>query len=145
MRRPGRTDLPLFDGAALGRLRGRRGEDLAVEWMTRCGYQVLERNLRRRQEGEVDLLAQRGNTLHIVEVKCGRTGPDLLLERVDERKLRLLLRTALVAGYPREDRGQQHCQVDVLLVSLGSAGPRFHLVEDLLPPEMAWMGGPDVR
>ncbi len=145
MRGQRRPDLPLFDGAALGRLRGRRGEDLAVEWLASCGYQVLERNLRRRQEGEVDLLAQRGNTLHIVEVKCGRSSLDLLLERVDERKLRLLLRTALVAGYPREDRGQQRCQVDALLVSLGPTGPRYRLVEDLLPPEMAWAGGPDVR
>jgi Holliday junction resolvase-like predicted endonuclease len=137
-------ELPIGNGSTLGRLRGQRGEDLAVDWMKRCGYQVLERNLRRRQEGEVDLLVQRGDTLHIVEVKCGRSGPDLLLQRVDERKLQLLLRTALVAGYPREDQGQQRCQVDALLVSLGPAGPRFQLVEDLLPPEMQWAGGPDV-
>jgi len=137
-------ELPLGDAAARGRARGQRGEELAVEWLKRCGYRVVERNVRRRQVGEVDLLAQRGETLHIVEVKCGRGGPEWLIQRVDERKLRLLLRTAITAGYPREEDGQRRCQVDLLLVSLSPRGPRYHLVEDVCPPELQWAGGPDV-
>lgn len=138
------VELPLMDRAAVGRARGRRGEELAVQWLERCGYQILERNLRKRQVGEVDVLAQRGQVLHIVEVKCGRGGPEQLMERVDERKLRLLLRTAACAGYPREAAGQLRCQLDVLLVSLTAHGPRYQLVEDLCPPELQWPGQPDV-
>lgn len=47
---------------------GRWGEDLAAEFLTDCGYQVLERNVR-TPYGEIDLIVQRGDELVFVEVK----------------------------------------------------------------------------
>lgn len=47
---------------------GRYGEDRACEYLERIGYQLLERNYRCR-EGELDIIAQEGNTLVFVEVK----------------------------------------------------------------------------
>jgi putative endonuclease len=129
----------------LTRRRGRRGEELAAAWLLEHGFQILERNLRRRQLGEVDLLARRDDVLHVVEVKCGRGPLELLLERVDERKLRLLLKTLARSGWldggPCKPR---HCRVDVLLVQLSPQGPRYQFLEDLCPPELRWEGGPDV-
>jgi len=136
----GRLDL----GEA-GRRRGRRGEDLAAAWLEERGYRIVERNLRRRQAGEVDLLALRQDTLHVVEVKAGKGPWELLLQRVDERKLRLLLSTLARAGWLEggPDRPRR-VQVDALLVVLGDEGPGLRLVEDILPPELGWSGGPDV-
>ena len=47
---------------------GRMGEQLAVEFLIRAGYTVLERNWRCRQ-GEIDIVAREGGTTVFVEVK----------------------------------------------------------------------------
>ncbi len=135
----------MLDGMECCRRRGHRGEELAAEWLEARGFRILKRNLRRRQMGEVDLLAELGGVLHVVEVKCGRGPLDLLLERVDERKLRLLLKTLARSGWLEGGPGRPaHCRVDVLLVQLGSEGPHIRFLEDLCPPELRWEGGADV-
>lgn len=47
---------------------GARGEALAAVYYERGGYHVLERNFRTRQ-GEIDVIAQKENTLVFAEVK----------------------------------------------------------------------------
>ena len=47
---------------------GSEGEALAAQWYEAEGYEVLERNWRRR-EGEVDLIVRRGRTVVFCEVK----------------------------------------------------------------------------
>ena len=49
--------------------RGLRSEDLAAWWLRLKGYRILERDLR-CPVGEIDLIARRGATLAIVEVKA---------------------------------------------------------------------------
>ncbi|SED84573.1 putative endonuclease [Ruania alba] len=51
---------------------GRVGEDVAADWLTRSGMEVLDRNWRCR-EGEIDLVARDGDDLVVVEVKTRRT------------------------------------------------------------------------
>ena len=47
---------------------GKRGEDMAVEFLLEEGYEILERNWRFRHI-ELDIIAQKKNELVIVEVK----------------------------------------------------------------------------
>ena len=49
-------------------IRGRKGEDLAVECYHKQGFTILKRNYRFGR-AEVDIIAQNGDTLAIVEVK----------------------------------------------------------------------------
>ncbi len=51
---------------------GAEGEDLAARWYEDHGYEVLERNWRRR-EGEVDLIVRQGKTVVFCEVKTRTT------------------------------------------------------------------------
>jgi putative endonuclease len=51
---------------------GRNGELLASRWYESRGYQVLERNWRRK-EGEVDLIVRKGRTVAFSEVKVRST------------------------------------------------------------------------
>ena len=53
---------------AAARLSGRRAEVLAALWLMIKGYRILGFRLRTPQ-GEIDLLAQRGAVLAVVEVK----------------------------------------------------------------------------
>jgi len=48
---------------------GKIGEDIAVKFLTRKGYQILERNWRIRS-GEIDIVADDNGTMVFVEVKA---------------------------------------------------------------------------
>jgi putative endonuclease len=53
------------------RARGSRGEDLALEYLTNLGYELVARNWRSRA-GELDLIMRDGDCLVVVEVKARR-------------------------------------------------------------------------
>jgi len=51
---------------------GKKGEEMAVNYLQKNGYTILERNYR-FQKAEVDIIAQLKETLAIVEVKTRST------------------------------------------------------------------------
>ena len=48
--------------------RGEKGEQIAVNFLRRLGYQIAQQNYRCRQ-GEIDIIAKDGATLVFIEVK----------------------------------------------------------------------------
>jgi putative endonuclease len=65
---------------------GAWGEDLALRYLLRRGYRLVERNYRKRR-GEIDLIVRDGDVLVFVEVKLRRsTGFGDPLEAVTARK-----------------------------------------------------------
>jgi putative endonuclease len=89
---------------APGRLRawrrGRRSEALAV-WLLRLkGYRILGRDLR-LPGGEIDIVAVRGRTLAVVEVK-NRPDKDTAAEALQPRQQARIARAArgFIAGRP---------------------------------------------
>lgn len=53
---------------------GKKGEQLAVDFLQKKGYEILERNYR-YQKAEIDIIARLNDTLCAVEVKT-RSTPD---------------------------------------------------------------------
>ena len=51
---------------------GKRGEDLATEYLMKKGYKILERNFR-AGKCEIDIVAKDGQKLVFVEVKTRKT------------------------------------------------------------------------
>lgn len=51
---------------------GKKGEQLAIDYLLQHGYEIVERNYR-FQKAEVDIIAKKENTLAIVEVKTRST------------------------------------------------------------------------
>ena len=88
-------------------------EEKAADWLVAQGYRILERNFRCGQ-GEIDLIAARGNELVFVEVKF-RTdhGYGFSQEAVDVRKQRRIRRVAeyYVMLHPQAER--MDCRYDV--------------------------------
>ena len=87
------------DSARSGRV-GRRGEQVAADYLRQRGYRLLERNWRspdREVPGELDLVLRHRGTLVICEVKA-RTGPCLAhpAEAVTAAKAARLRRLAAV-------------------------------------------------
>lgn len=54
------------------RVLGKRGEDIAADFFTERGFQILARNWRCRY-GEIDLVIQKGDEIRIVEVKARKS------------------------------------------------------------------------
>ncbi len=52
---------------------GRYGEELAVAWLKKKGYTIIDRNYR-KPFGEVDIIARDCDCLVFIEVKTRRTG-----------------------------------------------------------------------
>jgi len=52
---------------------GQNGEDYAVDFLTKKGFAIIERNYRYRNSGEIDIIARKDNLLIFVEVKKRRT------------------------------------------------------------------------
>lgn len=73
---------------------GKKGEDLATDYLVANGYKILDRNWR-FGKGEVDIVCIYGNYAVFVEVKTRSTGffgqPE---EAVDKKKRRYLIRAA---------------------------------------------------
>ncbi len=73
---------------------GRRGEDIAAEYLINSGYEIIERNFKNKL-GEVDIIAKDKNTLCFIEVKTRRTANfGSPFESVTPRKQHKLLRLA---------------------------------------------------
>ena len=92
---------------------GRGGEEIACQFLVRKGYKVIGRNYRRKW-GEIDIIAEKGNTVRFVEVKAvSRESPDYRPEELVHRtKLRKVARTA--ALYMEEHRDEREFQIDVV-------------------------------
>ena len=71
---------------------GKLGEELAVEFLEKAGYAILETNWV-FQKAEIDIIAQKGDTLAIVEVKTRSSlefgSPE---EFVKPKKIQLLVK-----------------------------------------------------
>jgi putative endonuclease len=75
------------------RVLGQRGEALVADWYEQAGYEILDRNWRRR-EGELDLIVGRGRWVVFCEVKTrssNRFGaPVEAITRVKQQRIRAL-------------------------------------------------------
>lgn len=71
---------------------GKKGEQLAIEFLQKNSYAILETNWT-FQKAEIDIIAQKGNTLAIVEVKT-RSSIDFGLPQdfVKSKKIQLLVK-----------------------------------------------------
>jgi putative endonuclease len=108
---------------------GAGGEDLAARWYEDQGYEVLERNWRRR-EGEVDLIVRRGATVVFSEVKTRSsdrfgTGAESALP-AKQRRIRRLASRWLSEITPAVGRARVEVRFDVVSITAGE----IEVIED---------------
>jgi len=102
---------------------GNLGEKVAAEYLTRHGFRIRDRNVARKT-GELDIIAEREDTLHFVEVKTILTDrfpkendPDDSYDpslNLHEAKIRKVARTG--EWYVLENDWEGEWQVDGILV-----------------------------
>jgi putative endonuclease len=105
---------------------GKLGEDLAVQVLERLGYAILARRYRTRC-GEIDIIAEDGQTVVFVEVKARANAEfGTAAEAVTEWKQRRLSRMA--ADYvTRVGVGGRPCRFDVVAIMFDREPPSIEL------------------
>jgi putative endonuclease len=108
---------------------GRRGETLAVQYLKKNGYQLIQRNYICKM-GEMDIIAKEKDTLVFVEVKARTStafGPPQLA--VNPAKQRQLSKVAL--NFLKEKRIEDSkARFDVVAILLGEGGDEIELIKD---------------
>ena len=94
---------------------GKLGEELAVEYLQKNDYTILETNWV-FQKAEIDILAQKDNILAVVEVKT-RSSIDFGLPQdfVRPKKIQLLVKA--VNGYVNENDLDLEVRFDIIAIS----------------------------
>ncbi len=109
--------------SGIGTLIGSAGEDAAVDWLRSEGYYICERNWRAGRY-EIDIVAQRWNEVHFVEVKTRRSRGWIAPEQaVDAAKIRALRRAA-TAYMARHGMSQYEIRFDLIAVETLDDGQR---------------------
>ena len=93
---------------------GKLGEEMAVEFLQKDGYAILETNWT-FQKAEIDIIAQKGNTLAIIEVKT-RSSLEFGLPQdfVKPKKIQLL--TKAVDAYVTERDLDVEVRFDIIAI-----------------------------
>jgi putative endonuclease len=108
---------------------GAWGEDLALRYLTRRGYELVERNYRTRF-GEIDLILRQHDALVFVEVKLRRgTGFGDPLEAVTPRKQKTI-RFIAEQYLSIRDPDYETLRFDVVGILASPGGTRIRHVED---------------
>ena len=78
----------------LPKLFGDESESLATRFLEQEGFIILERNYFARKLGEIDIIAQRDDELHFIEVKSGKSDTFDPVYNVTPAKLRKVINSA---------------------------------------------------
>ena len=107
---------------------GDKGEKIAVKHLQEKGYLILHQNWR-HQHLELDIVAQKNNTLIIVEVKTGSTAifgsPH---EWVTRKKQKNIIKAA--EAYISENNIQAETRFDIVAILLTSSGNEINHIEN---------------
>jgi putative endonuclease len=112
------------------RLSGRRGEVISALWLMAKGYRILGFRLKTPQ-GEIDLLAQKGDVLAVVEVKL-RASLETALDAVTWKQRERLRRAGESVAARRPSLADAAIRLDLMALAPGRL-PR-HIPD-------AWRGG----
>lgn len=75
---------------------GQTGENIALNYLLNNGFSILDKNFKLKF-GEIDLVAKKGNTIHIVEVKTKTSSiKGHPYQQVNHKKLRKLIALSLI-------------------------------------------------
>ncbi len=95
---------------------GKKGEDLACEFLKKQGFRIIDRNFHSRY-GEIDIIAENEQYIIFVEVKLRKSTNSLVLaqESVDLSKQKKILKTA--CEYLQKNISEKQPRFDVIAIN----------------------------
>jgi putative endonuclease len=108
---------------------GERGESLAVWYLKRNGYKILEQNYRTKL-GEIDIIAKEKKTIVFVEVKTRKSvrfgNPKWALTPKKQRKISMVALSYLKATKQSDARAR----FDVVAITSNQDEPQIEIVKN---------------
>lgn len=111
---------------------GKKGEDLAVDYLLQNGYEIVERNWY-YQKAEIDIIARLQNTLIAVEVKTRSSAAyGLPQDFVNQTKIKRLI--AAFDAYITQRDLDVHARFDIIAVQFTPDGTVIEHIEEAFYP-----------
>jgi len=108
---------------------GKQGEGLALKYLSDQGFRILHTNWRYSRY-EIDIIAERNNILHFIEVKTRRSDKyGMPEEGVTVKKFESVSKAAEI--FLEENPGWKRIQFDTLAIMLKNNGTEYFLIEDV--------------
>jgi len=125
-RRMQKPESPANDGR---RHTGESGESIAVKFLKKNGYKIIERNYRCNL-GEIDIIARDGRVLAFIEVKARRTdefgGPKWAVTSRKQRKISMV-----ALKYLKEtEQMEKKARFDVVAIRLLPGDPDVEIIKN---------------
>ena len=111
---------------------GKRGEQLAVEFLQKKGYQIIERNWH-LGKNEIDIIARDGKFIVVVEVKTRSSNQLMEPETAVTRdKQKILVRAA--NAYVRYNHIDSEVRFDIISILIVKDTPTINHIPDAFYP-----------
>lgn len=121
----------MFDKRTARRKVGDIGENIACDFLTKRGFEIVERNYLRKW-GEIDIVARKGSMTRFIEVKSIRGTSYRPEENMHPGKLRRLYRT--IETYIMDRRVDGDWQLDLITVQLDeqARSAKVEIIENIV-------------
>ena len=114
---------------------GRKGEDMAAEYLQHEGYCILVRNWVNKGRKELDIVATKDDVVVFVEVKTRRLGSlTSPIDAVDARKQHRICMAA--DSFLKSYRVDLPCRFDVVSIIYNNESSRVEHIENAFKPRL---------
>ena len=111
---------------------GKYGEELAKNFLIKNGYEILEMNYRFSRIAEIDIIAQKNNILHFIEVKTRTQNTfGTPLEAITLKKLKQIYSCAIFYMSNSKKKFKNY-QIDAIGILLNKNNiPKIDFIENI--------------
>ena len=109
---------------------GKQGEEIAQNFLTKNGFEILETNFHYSKNSEIDIIAKKNNAIHFIEVKTRKNNSTSPLEAITKEKLMRIKNCAMY--YLRTiEKEFEKMQIDAIAVVFENKKPKITFVENI--------------
>ena len=106
---------------------GNNGENKAADYLETQGYSIIERNWRTKT-GEIDIIAEKAETLVFVEVKTlPQATSDMLSSVLNRQKLQRIVKTSKRFLLNHRQYSNSYVRYDVIVIDMPGYPQVYHI------------------
>ena len=109
---------------------GNKGEKIASDYIKEIGYEILDKNYRKR-EGEIDLIAEDNREIVFIEVKTRKSSnfgyPE---EAVNQKKTEKMIKVANL-WLEEKEKFDNSWRIDIIAIEMDTQPPKITHIKNI--------------